>query len=228
MIIIAVVNTKGGVGKTIICSALAVEAARQDGRVGVIDLDPQKSLLNWAARRGSKDNPKDNPMVIDGDGRALDAIESLKDEGFDWVFMDGPPAIMETIAECIGCADLAVIPLKPAGLDLIASEAAFQIAQSSNTPFLCVFNDVTQKEKQSICKEARGFLFYRNHPIADTSLVHRISHIAGTNLGKTAAEVKKKDPLAAGEIAALWQEVKELALKSAEIRDAREKAAAHA
>ena len=43
MYVIAVVNTKGGVGKTTLASALAVRAAKDSPRVAMVDLDPQRS-----------------------------------------------------------------------------------------------------------------------------------------------------------------------------------------
>ena len=52
MIAIAVVNTKGGVGKTTLTTALAVRAAQESERVAVVDFDPQGSLANWWDRRG--------------------------------------------------------------------------------------------------------------------------------------------------------------------------------
>ena len=61
MIVISVVNTKGGVGKTTLASALAVRAS-QEGRVAMVDLDPQRSLIKWWKRRG----PSDNPEIFEG------------------------------------------------------------------------------------------------------------------------------------------------------------------
>ena len=42
--VITLANPKGGVGKTTICSALAVRAAEESRRVALLDLDPQESL----------------------------------------------------------------------------------------------------------------------------------------------------------------------------------------
>jgi chromosome partitioning protein len=57
MYVIAVVNTQGGVGKTTLASALAVRAAKDSPRVAMVDLDPQRSLVEWWQRRGSTENP---------------------------------------------------------------------------------------------------------------------------------------------------------------------------
>jgi chromosome partitioning protein len=50
--VITLANPKGGVGKTTICSALAVRAGEESRRVALLDLDPQESLASWWTRRG--------------------------------------------------------------------------------------------------------------------------------------------------------------------------------
>ena len=56
MVVIGILNSKGGVGKSILTAALAVRASR-DGLVCVVDLDSQGSYWDWYSRRGSPDNP---------------------------------------------------------------------------------------------------------------------------------------------------------------------------
>ena len=49
--VIALLNQKGGAGKTTLSTHLAGEFARQGRRVTLIDADPQGSALDWAQRR---------------------------------------------------------------------------------------------------------------------------------------------------------------------------------
>jgi chromosome partitioning protein len=222
MITIAVVNSKGGVGKTTLAAALAVCAAKEgkDKRVCMVDLDPQKSLVEWWKRRGKG---AESPTIFQGVDSATEAVDRAAQSGWDWVFLDGPPAFLTVIEEMITAADLALIPVKPSVADLLSTEDAVVLARGAGTAFLCVFNDVGPKEK--VVDVARQALFSNNVPIAETVLIHRVSHITGMNAGKSAAEVNRgKDTAAAAEIAALWQEVKAAAIKAAK---ARAKAVAH-
>jgi cellulose biosynthesis protein BcsQ len=45
MLTIAIASTKGGVGKTTTAASLGVRAARDSARVALVDLDPQKALV---------------------------------------------------------------------------------------------------------------------------------------------------------------------------------------
>jgi chromosome partitioning protein len=218
MITIAVANSKGGTGKTTLSAALAVRAAKDSKRVAMVDLDPQKSLVQWWQRRGG---PKaDNPRVFEGVDTAADACERAFLDGCDFLFLDGPPAFLTVMQEMIETADFTLIPVKPSMADLLATQDAVAMATEALAAFLCVFNDVGPKEK--VAASARQFLFSHKVPIATTEIVHRVSHITGMTVGKTAAEVNSgKDEKATNEIDRLWAEVKAAAIKAARARTKR-------
>lgn len=220
MISIAVVNTKGGVGKTTLSAALAVRAARDSKRVALVDLDPQRSLVEWWKRRG---RPGESPTIFEGAHTAHDAVEALNLNGWDWVFFDGPPAFLTVVQEAISAADFTVIPVKPSMIDLLATQDAVVMAREADAAFMVVFNDVGPREV--VVDKARAMLFNQKVPIADTQIVHRSSHITSMTVGKSAAEVDGgKDAKAAAEIDALWQEIKSKAMAAAKRRRASEEA----
>ena len=213
MVVIAVANSKGGTGKTTLASALAVRAARESKRVAMVDLDPQKSLVAWWKRRGRSDNP----TIFEGADTAGDAVEALELDGWDWVFLDGPPSYLGVIQEMIEAADFVLIPVKPSVVDILATQDAIALAREADAAFAVVVNDAGPKER--VADKARESLLSFGVPILNTVIVHRVSHITAMTVGKSAAEVNNgRDKAAAEEVDALWREVKAAALKAARAR----------
>ena len=97
MRVITIASTKGGVGKTTLASALAVKAATESARAAMVDLDPLGSLAAWWARRGRTENPE----IFTGADTATEAVEKLELAGWDWVFIDTPPAFVATIEDAV-------------------------------------------------------------------------------------------------------------------------------
>jgi chromosome partitioning protein len=215
MISIALVNTKGGVGKTTLTAALAVRAAQEGKRVALIDMDPQRSLAEWWARRGKTESPR----IFTDAASAADAIEALYRDGWDWVFIDTPPAFLEVVRECVASADFSLIPVRPSMVDLLATQDAVSLARDASAKYLVVFNDVGAQEK--LVDSARAMLANARVPVAATQMVHRVSHITSMTVGKSAAEVNGgKDRKARDEIEKLWAEVKAAATKAAKLTEA--------
>jgi chromosome partitioning protein len=78
----AVVNQKGGVGKTTVSLTVGVAAARRGSRVLVVDLDPQASATTVLAR-GASDGPTVANAMLNPASCSLDATVVPTDWGFD-------------------------------------------------------------------------------------------------------------------------------------------------
>ena len=57
-VIVALLNQKGGVGKTTLALHLAGEWSREGKRATLIDADPQGSALDWSAQRAREGSPR--------------------------------------------------------------------------------------------------------------------------------------------------------------------------
>lgn len=116
MTIIAVLNPKGGSGKTTLSTNLARAIYERGFSVLVVDSDPQGSARDWHA---STDN---NPIPL----ISLDRPNNIKTlssvaKGYNYVVIDGAAKLEDMIAATIKCADFILIPVQPSPYDLWAA-----------------------------------------------------------------------------------------------------------
>jgi chromosome partitioning protein len=124
MKIVALLNEKGGTGKSTLSQNIAVCLHRQGKRVVLVDADPQGTTRDW--RSASPENAN-LPNVI-----ALDRPEmlvSLKSIDADIVIIDTPAKAEKMTASVIRFADTALIVIQPSGADIWASAAAVRLIQ---------------------------------------------------------------------------------------------------
>src|SRR6185503_6040095 len=111
--IIALLNQKGGVGKTTLALHLEGAWAAQGKRVTVIDADPQGSALDWSAQRLF------GVIGLARDTLHREAPEIARDA--DHVVIDGPPRVAGLLRSALLAADLVLIPAQPSPFDGWAS-----------------------------------------------------------------------------------------------------------
>lgn len=208
--VVAVINTKGGVGKTTITRALAVAACappeedKPAPKVALVDMDPQGTLGRWWERRGK---PK-NPHMYVNPASAEDAINWLDDHGYDWVFIDTPPAFLDELAEVLAVSHFAVVPTKPDIEGMEASRDAIVLARKAGVEFIVALN--LAQERGSQVESTRAAYRGAGIEVAKKVVHNRIVHSKAADKGKVAQELD--DVKATDEIAKLWEEVRARAL----------------
>lgn len=139
---LAVLNAKGGTGKTTLAVHLAAGLARRAPTV-LADLDPQGSASQWGAQAGM--------AVLDGE-RALAAEPEPRH-----VVWDCPPSVDHPAAQrALASADAVLVPVLPSPLDLWASWRLVQavVAEQARRPGLRAWLVVNQVEPSSALSQA--------------------------------------------------------------------------
>jgi chromosome partitioning protein len=127
MKVLAVLNEKGGVGKTTIATNLARGLQLAGQSAILIDSDPQGSARDWYAAAGEENAL---PPVVGMDRPPL--FKNLKQvtQGFAWAVIDGSPRIEELALAAIKVADLIVIPVQPSPYDIWAAESLVDLVKT--------------------------------------------------------------------------------------------------
>lgn len=109
---IAIVNLKGGTGKTTTAVHVAVGLAT-GGRTLLVDADPQQSALAWSEAAGGLGCPVVSLPVRDLH-RRLPALA----EGYRHVVVDTPPADLAITRSALLAVEEVIVPIGPTPLDL--------------------------------------------------------------------------------------------------------------
>jgi chromosome partitioning protein len=124
--LIALANSKGGVGKTTIAVHLAVSQAERGRKIALVDCDAQDASTRWL-----KDLEDD--IQVFSLKTADDLLEQMPAivRDFEVVVADGPAGLSEVTRALLLVADMALLPCGPSGLDLRAAQDAIRVVRQA-------------------------------------------------------------------------------------------------
>lgn len=120
--VIALTNSKGGVGKSTIAVHLAVWLSEQGKNVALVDSDVQGSSSVWLHEAAQKITQ----VRLQTPDDVLDQLPRLKEE-FDEVVVDGPGGLSEVTRAILFVCDLTLLPCGPSVLDLRSASEAIRV-----------------------------------------------------------------------------------------------------
>lgn len=208
--VIALLNQKGGAGKTTLATHLAGELAMDGQRVTLLDADPQGSALDWAQRRAQSGQIRLYGVF----GLARDSLHQEAPEialQTDFVIIDGPPRVAALARSALLAADLVLIPVQPSAYDVWASHEMVQLVAEARVfrPALRAAFVINRRVVGTVIgREARAALADQPFAALNAEVCQRIVFADSVAAGRLAREVAPQ-AAAAREIAALAQAVRE-------------------
>lgn len=120
--IIAVVNQKGGSGKTTVSMQLGGTLGRRGKIVQIVDADEQHSAMEWASMAPEHTPFPTKVVSLAAAGKKIhQEIKKFYLEN-DFIIVDCPPAADSSVTKsALLVADLAIVPFIPDGLNMAAA-----------------------------------------------------------------------------------------------------------
>jgi chromosome partitioning protein len=128
---IALLNQKGGVGKTSLAVNLAAAAHLAGRKTLLVDMDRQGSAFDWSSAR-REGSALEGLAVVRAD-RALPVVRLREmSAGYDVVILDGPPRLGDVTRAAACAADLVVLPMQPGPFDLWAAAETLECLDAAD------------------------------------------------------------------------------------------------
>ncbi|QMW22477.1 ParA family partition ATPase [Sandaracinobacteroides saxicola] len=209
--IVALLNQKGGVGKTTLALHLAGRWAGKGRRVTLVDADPQGSALDWSEARAASNGARRFGVIglaRETLHRELPALAA----DVDHLIIDGAPRTTGLARSALLAADVVLVPATPSPLDGWASAEMLQLIEEARVfrPDLVARLVLNRCASGTvIARETAAALEAHDPPLLNSRIGQRVIFAQAASTGSLVDEL---DPgcLAAAEIAALASEVEAL------------------
>ncbi len=120
---ILIANPKGGSGKTTLSTNIAGYLASRGQRVAIMDLDRQKSAIEWLSNR-----PLSFPAI------ELMHSGAEKNSPLDWLVIDSPAGLHgKNLEHALRLVHKVIVPIAPSAFDIQASRDFLEVLHHEKT-----------------------------------------------------------------------------------------------
>lgn len=209
--IIALVNQKGGPGKTTIAMHLAGTLARRAFKVLVVDADPQGTATRWASSA-----PADAGFPADVAGLGSADVKLHREvkkffARYDFIVIDCPPSAESPVSQsALLIADLCLVPIIPSPPDLWAGvviRKVIEAASSINRRLQARLLINQRKPNTRLATKTLELLPEYRIPLCATQIGDREAYRHAAAYGKTVHHLGSKATSAVREVEALTSEI---------------------
>lgn len=207
--VIAILNQKGGSGKTTIATNLTHCLCLKKYKSLLVDADPQGNARDWQEVNQGELFP-----VVGLDRETLPKDLAAISGNYDFVVIDGAPQIAKMTAAAIKAADAVIIPVQPSPYDIWATADTVDLIKArqevtDGTPFAAFVISRAIKNTR-LSKEILEALAEYELPVLKSGTYQRVVYASSAAEGQTV--MSGKDEGARREIEQLTAEIIEAIL----------------
>lgn len=204
--IVAIINQKGGTGKTTLALNLAAGLAKR-GSVHLVDADPQRSITQWVGMGGGNSGLPGVAQLIGNPTAILGKF--LRSHRY--VVVDCAPTVQgETVATIMRMAHIVLIPVLPSPIDLWASVdmAVVVNAAKKHNASLSAYLVLNQLEtRNALSRDMREAVAEFDVPVLAAGIQRRAAYRSAAVEGQSVYGLGKRGLQAVADIEAIIEEI---------------------